>query len=162
MKYYLILIMLIAGVAQATESGSTIKSDTLRAAPYSDAAVIVSLPAATKVEIIKKDGGWMQIKSSQGSGWIRMLSIRRGDTRTGSADLAGLANLASGRSGTGKIVSTTGIRGLNEEELKSARYDDKQLTLAESFLTGRGEAQKFAAQAKLKTQQLNYLPGAAK
>ncbi|MFA6969778.1 MAG: SH3 domain-containing protein [Gallionella sp.] len=159
-QFFLSAILLLPSIAQAVENGTTIKSDSIKAAPFSDAKVIATLPAGARVDILKKDGGWYQIKSPQGSGWIRMLSLRRGEVKAGSAgsELSGLASLASGRSGTGKVVSTTGIRGLNEEELKAAKYDEKQITLAESYATSRSEAQKFAAGARLAAHQMNYLP----
>lgn len=165
MKFYLLFTtLLMSVVAQATENGTTIKSDALKAAPFTDATIVATLPATTKIEIIKKEGGWYQIKSPRGSGWMRMLSIRRGDAKTTSAgsELSGLAALASGRSGTGKVISTTGIRGLNEEELKAAKYDEKQIKLTESFVTSRAEAQKFAASARLTARQLDYLPEASR
>ncbi len=153
-------MLLFTTTAQATESGTTIKADTLRAAPFSDAAVIARLPSGAKVEILKKDGGWYQIKSPQGNGWIRLLSLRRGEAKVGSAgsELSGLAGLTSGRAGTGRIVATTGIRGLNEEQLKAAKYDEKQITLAESYTTSRADAKKFATGARLAARQLDYLP----
>lgn len=164
MKYQLVRIVICAlafcTVAQAAETGTTIKQDSLRDAPFADAKLIATLPASARVEILKKEGGWYQIKTQQGNGWMRMLSIRRGEAKTASAgsELSGLAALSSGRAGTGKIVSTTGIRGLNEEQLKAAKYDEKQLKLAESYATSRTEAQKFAAQAKLSARQMDYLP----
>lgn len=153
-------MLLTAGAAQAGESGSTIKADALKAAPFTDAKIIATLPSGTRIEILKKDGGWYQVKSPRGNGWIRLLSVRRGGAKTSSAgsELSGLAGLASGRAGTGKIVATTGIRGLNEEQLRAAKYDEKQLNLAESYATSRAEAQKFAASAKLAARQLDYLP----
>jgi hypothetical protein len=164
MKFYLLFTLFIAGAAQAAESGTTVKTDSVRSAPFSDAKIITTLPAATRVEILKKDGGWYQIKSAQGSGWIRMLSLRRGDVKAAAGPMSGLAGLASGRAGTGKIVATTGIRGLNEEELKAAHYDEKQIALLESSTSSRAEAQKFAAKARLKARQIDYLaePGASK
>jgi hypothetical protein len=66
--------------------------------------------------------------------------------------------LASGRAGTGKVVATTGIRGLDEEDLKTAKFDAGELKLDESFATTRAEAQKFANQGKLKPLSLDYLP----
>lgn len=153
-------MLLIATTAQAIESGTTIKADTLKAAPFADANVIATLPSGAKVEILNKDGGWYQIKSPQGNGWIRLLSIRRGGAKSASAgsELSGLAGLASGRAGTGRVVATTGIRGLNEEQLKAAKYDEKQVTLAESYTTSRADAKKFAAQAKLIPGKVGYLP----
>ena len=164
MKLILLFMMLLTATAQAAESATTVKSDSVRAAPFSDAKIVVTLPAATKVAILKKDGGWYQIKSAQGSGWIRMLSLRRGDAKAAAKPLSGLAGLTSGRSGTGKIVATTGIRGLNEEELKAAQYDEKQVALLESSTTSRAQAQKFADKARLKARQMDYLadPGASK
>ncbi len=153
-----ITLLLVSCTVQAGENGTTIKSDTLKAAPFSDAKIIATLASGSKVDILKKDGGWYQVNSAQGGGWMRMLSIRRSDAKTAGNQLSGLAGLASGRSGTGKIVSTTGIRGLNEEELKAAKFDEKEVNLAESYLTSRADAQKFAAQAKLNAQQLDYLP----
>lgn len=158
MKTILIFMLLIAASAQATETGTTIKSDSLKAKPFADADTLATLPSGTRLDILKKDGGWFQVKSGKASGWMRMLSIRRGDSKSAGNELSGLAGLASGRAGTGKIVATTGIRGLNEEELKAARYDEKQVSLTESYASSRNEAQKFAAAAKLKPQQVSYLP----
>lgn len=154
----LLLIALLPMSAHAADSGTTTKSDTLRAAPFVDARSVTTLPSGSPVEILKRDGGWYQIKSPQGTGWLRMLSIRRGAASPAGAQLSGLSSLASGRAGTGRVVSTTGIRGLNEEELKAAQYDEKQVTLAESYLTSKSAAEKFAAQGKLKSQNIDYLP----
>jgi hypothetical protein len=167
MKYQLkqiVILMFFCASAHATDSGTTIKPDSLKAAPFADAKVIATLPAASKIDILKKDGGWYQIKSAQGSGWMRMLSIRRGGAKTGTNELSGLAALSSGRAGTGRIVSTTGIRGLNEEELKAAKFDEKQLKLMNAYSSSRADAQKFAAQGKLAARQMAYLPdtGASK
>ncbi|MFA6922595.1 MAG: SH3 domain-containing protein, partial [Gallionella sp.] len=74
MKYKLkqvvtICALVFCAAANAGESGTTIKSDSLRDAPFADAKIIATLPASSKVDILKKDGGWYQIKSPQGSGW---------------------------------------------------------------------------------------------
>ena len=153
-----LLALLIMQPAWAAESGTALKADTIRAEPFADAKVVTALSAGDKVEILKKDGGWLQVKSAKGSGWVRMLSVRKGDARKGSGDAAGLLGLASGRAGTGKVVATTGIRGLNEEELKSAKFNETEIKLAESFATEKADAQKFAAQGKLAARKFDYLP----
>jgi len=155
------LALLAAGAALATETGTALKADQLKAEPFRDAKTVANLSAGDKVEILKRDGGWLQVKSAKGSGWVRMLSIRRGEARKGTGDAAGLLGLASGRAGTGNVVATTGIRGLSEEDLKAARFDAAQLTLAESYATGRAEAKKFAARGKLVARQVDYLPAPA-
>lgn len=152
------LALLAMQPALAAETGTLLKAEALRAKPFADAKVLGNLAAGDKVSILKKDGGWLQIKSSKGSGWVRMLSVRKGEARKAGSDAAGLLNLASGRAGTGKVVATTGVRGLNEEELKAAKFDEKELQQAESYATSGADAQRFASQGKLKAQKFDYLP----
>lgn len=165
-RYFHILLavlLLAAPTAHAGDSGAAVKADELKAEPFRDAKTVGKLATGDKVDILKKDGGWLQVKSAQGSGWVRMLSIRRGEARKTSSgsEIAGLAGLASGRAGTGRVVATTGIRGLNEEELKAAHYNETELKLAESYLTSSAEAKKFAGKGKLAARKLEYLPGPA-
>lgn len=163
-SYFLLAAFLLAApTALAGESGAAVKADELKAEPFRDAKTVGKLKSGDKVEILKKDGGWLQVNSARGSGWVRMLSIRRGEARKASAgsEIAGLAGLASGRAGTGRVVATTGIRGLNEEELKAAKYNEAELKLAESSLTSRAEAKKFATKGKLSARKLDYLPDPA-
>lgn len=152
--------MLLAAPGLYAESGAALKPDAIRAEPYSDARSVGKLAVGDKVEIVTRKGGWMQIKSARGNGWVRMLSIRRGEARKTSTtgELAGLLGMASGRAGTGKVVATTGVRGLSEEELKSAKYDEGEIKLLHSYTTSRAEAQSFAAQGKLVPREMDYLP----
>lgn len=151
-------LLLAAGTALAGDGGSALKADALRAEPFRDAKVVGSLAPGDPVDILKKQGGWFQVKSAKGSGWVRMLSIRRGAARKGGGDVAGIVGLASGRAGTGRVVATTGIRGLSEEELKAAEYNEAEVKKAESYATTRADAQKFAASGKLAARKVEYLP----
>ena len=159
----LLCSLLVLPAAHAVDSGAAIKADELKAEPFRDAKTLATLAVGDKVTILKKNGGWLKVKSAKGSGWVRMLSIRRGAARKSSAanQASGLAGLASGRAGTGRVVATTGIRGLNEEELKAAKYDEVELKLMESFLTGRPDAKKFAANGKLTARNMDYLPNSS-
>jgi hypothetical protein len=153
-----LLWLLLQSVALAAESGTALKADAIRAEPFGDAKQVATLATGDKVEILKKDGGWLQVKSAKGKGWVRMLSIRKGDAKKGSGEAAGLLALTSGRAGTGKVVATTGIRGLNEEELKAASFNAKELQLAESYAVKKADAQKFAKQGKLAARPFGYQP----
>jgi len=157
-------LFLAIGTALAGEGGSALKADDLKAEPFRDAKTVGSLAAGDHVEILDKQSGWFRVKSAAGSGWVRMLSIRRGEARKGGGDAAGLAGLASGRAGTGRVVATTGIRGLSEEELTAARYNEAELKKTESYATTRAQAQQFAASGKLAARKVEYLPtpGSAK
>ncbi len=150
--------LLLSGALQAAESGTALKNDDIKAEPFRDAKTVATLATGDKVDILKKDGGWFQVKSAKGQGWVRMLSIRKGDVRKGGSDASGLLGLASGRAGTGKVVATTGIRGLNEEELKAAKFNEEELKRAESYATSKSAAAKFAAQGQLAARPFDYLP----
>lgn len=159
MKMTLLFVaLLLTPLARAGESGATLKADELKAEPFRDAKTIAKLAAGDPVEILDKDGGWLRVKSAKGNGWVRMLSIRRGAARKSGSEVSGLAGLASGRAGTGHVVATTGIRGLNEEELKLAKFNEKELKAAESYLTSRADAQKFSGKGKLQARAMDYLP----
>jgi hypothetical protein len=154
----IMLLWLWVSAAIASEPGTALKADEIKAEPFRDAKKVGALVAGDRVEILKKDGGWFQVKSAKGNGWVHMLSIRRGEARKSGADASGLLGLASGRAGTGKVVATTGVRGLNEEDLKTAKFNEGQVKKLESFSVGKTAAAKFAAQGKLKARKLDYLP----
>lgn len=155
-----LLWLLLQSAAMAAESGTALKADAIRAEPFGDAKQVATLAKGDTVEILKKDGGWLQVKSAKGKGWVRMLSIRKGDAKKGSGEAEGLLALSSGRAGTGKVVATTGIRGLNEEELKAASFNAQELKLDESYAVSKADAQKFAKQGKLVARPFGYLPDA--
>lgn len=159
-KLLVVVCLLLPLSSMAQEKGTALKADTLAAEPFADAKKIGALAKGDAVTILKKQGGWYQVKAPKGQGWVRMLSIRRGEATKSSAakEAGGVAALSTGRAGTGQIVSTTGVRGLNEEELKSAKFDENELKKAESFGVSKADAQAFAAKGKLKAQSLAYLP----
>ncbi len=152
-----LLWMLMSSVL-AAESGIALKADDIRAEPFGDAKSVGKLAANDKVDIVGKNGGWLQVKSAKGKGWVRMLSIRKGNAKKGANESAGLLSMASGRAGTGKVVATTGIRGLNEEELKAAKFNEEEVKLVETYSTSKEQAQQFANEGKLVARKFDYLP----
>lgn len=152
-----LLVCILPQAGAAVETGSAIKKDVIKAEPFRDAKIVGSLAAGDNVTIVRRDGGWIRISAPK-PGWVRMLSIRRGSGPSApGTTLSGLADLASGRAGTGTVVATTGIRGLNEVDLKKAEFNEKELKLAESFIVDKIEAEEFAAQARLKARSVAYL-----
>lgn len=150
--------LLLAQAAWAAESGTLTKNDELKDKPFRDAKTVKMLAAGEPVAILARDGGWFKVKAGKKSGWVRMLSVRKGDAKAASSSASGLLALASGRSATGKVVATTGVRGLNEEELKAASFDAEQIQLAESYAASKADAQQFAAEGKLVARPFDYLP----
>jgi len=70
--------------------------------------------------------------------------------------------VASGRAGTGKVIATTGVRGLNEEELKNAQYNEVEVVKLESYTQSPAQGQQFAKIGGLNPLKLSYLPESRK
>lgn len=161
MKWVLIgtvALLLNVNVALAAEVGTMLKADELKAEPFRDAKTIKALAAGEQLGIVGKEGGWLNVKAGKATGWVKMLSVQQGAAKKGANDTSGLLALSSGRASTGKIVATTGVRGLNEEELKAAKFDAQELQNAESNAVSKADAQQFAAQGKLTARPIDYLP----
>lgn len=143
----------------AAETGSALKNDSIRFEPFSDAKVTGSLNRGDSIEILGKKGAWLQVKSKSTSGWVRLLSVKRGNSST-SNQMGGVLSAASGRAGTGQVVSTTGIRGLSAEDLKSASFNEAEVKTLEGYTQSPEQGRQFANAAKLKTVSFANLTAA--
>lgn len=153
----LCMVLLISPVALALDGGTLTRAETLRVKPFADAAQVAPLASGSKVGIVSRNGGWYQVKTAGKTGWVRMLSVRR-QTVTASR-ITGLASVASGRTGTGKVTTTTGVRGLDSEDLAVATFDEAQMAKVETYRVSRPSAEAFARQAKLVVRDVQPLPG---
>ncbi len=143
----------------AQEQGVAVKLDDIKSEPFKDAKTLGALRKGDSVTILKKQGGWMEIKANQEKGWVRVLSVRKGaGGSNAAAEIGGVAGIATGRAGTGQVVSTTGVRGLGEEDLKSAKFNEAELKKAEAAAIAADEAKQFAAKGALDARQVNWLP----
>lgn len=162
MKLHTLLYLLttaslsIAATAFAAETGTAIKADTLRAQPFADAKSSGALTKNEPLELLTKKGAWLQVKTKKSTGWVRLLSVKRTNSGT---SLKGTVDVATGRAGTGKVVSTTGIRGLSAEELKSAQFNEVEMKKLESLAVSKADAQQFASSGGLSSNKTAYLKG---
>ena len=159
MKKIFLIMMCAPLLALAGEAGTAIKIDTLRAEPFADAKTSGTLNKGDSVDILSKKGAWLQVKTKKNSGWVRLLSVKRGGVSSSNA-VGSAIDVASGRAGTGKVVSTTGIRGLSAEELKSAKFNEEEMKKMESYTTSAADGEKFANAGGLSKTSLTYFKGA--
>ncbi len=153
----LLAVIFIPGTSWAGEAGSALKDDIIRAEPYTDANKTGDMARGEKLEILDKKGAWLNVKTAKVSGWVRLLSVKRG-TSSGGSEVKGLLDLASGRAGTGKIVATTGVRGLSEEDLKKAIFNETEVKQLESYTQSSDQGWQFADSGGLKAVKFEYLP----
>jgi hypothetical protein len=158
-----VLLGLACSLSAAAETAVTNRETELKREPFSDAATLATLPAQSSVEILKRQGGWTQVKpANAAAGWVRMLNLRLGSgtaTKQGDSGIGALFNVA--RSGSSGNTVTTGIRGLSEEDLRTARPNPQELQRMQQFSVSAPEAQKFASAARLQKQPVEYIRGSS-
>lgn len=142
-----------ASLPAIAASGNMIKDEDLRSAPAVAASIVTHLARDTPVDVLARQGGWTQVSVKGVSGWVRILSVR---TQVAAGSASDLAALATRREGS-QVVAVAGLRGLNEEELKAARFDATQLVTLEQYRATPQEAARFARAGHLQARKIPYL-----
>lgn len=159
----LCLLALMPAAAVAAESALIVRATELKKEPYVDAETVATLPDQARVEILRRQGGWTQIKAqgAAAQGWVRMLSLRLGDgaARKGDRGIGSLLSVA--RSGSSGTTVATGVRGLSEEDLRNASPNPEELKKMEKLAATLQDVRKFSGSANLGSQQVDYLPAPA-
>ncbi len=151
--------LLFTNLSLAAESGSALKNDSMRLEPYADAKVTGTFNRGDTLEILTKKGAWLQVKNKKNTGWVRLLSVKRGSTSANN-QTSGVLAVASGRAGTGQVVSTTGIRGLSAQDLKAAKFNESEVKTMESYTLTVEQGRQFANAGNLKTVVFSNLKAA--
>lgn len=132
-----------------------LKDDDLRAQPDATAPTLGRLAKGSSVRILASQGGWTRVTADGRTGWVRVLSVR--SASQSGADLTGLVKAGTAAPDSGKVVAVAGVRGLDEESLKSAAFNPAQIQLLDSYALGRAEAEQFAQAAGLRALAVPYL-----
>ena len=153
-------LAVVPGLAAGQETGTALKADEIKAEPFKDARTLGKMAKGDALHILARKSGWLQVRVGTKTGWVRLLSVRRGQAGQASAakEIGAVAGVATGRTGTGQVVSTTGVRGLDADELKAAKFDARQIAKVESLAVSAGEAKSFDAECTLVAQKIQWLP----
>ena len=100
----------------------------------------------------------MRVKTQAGAeGWVKMLSLRYGGpgvAKRGDSGLAQAVNVA--RSGASGTQVTTGVRGLDETDINTAKPNLPELKKLEGYAESKQSSSSFADSGKLKAQRVEY------
>ena len=151
---------LLSGAVHAAQNGVLIRSEILHAQPASSSANVGSVAKGSSVNVLAKKSGWIQVRTGTKQGWVRILSVRTSAAFASRAasDIAGVAQMATGKRQPGQIVATAGVRGLSEEDLKAAHFNEQGLNELAGYKLSASAAQSFAHQGKLVRRSIPYLP----
>ena len=143
--------------------GRALRQTELKAEPSVGARTLSTLAPNTPVTITNRQGGWLQVTSGDARGWVRLLHVSSqplAGSINARAELEAAARVATGRAGRGNVAVTTGIRGLDEKELREAQPNTEELARMESYGAQPEAAQAHAKARGLERRQLPYPPPA--
>ena len=153
----ILALLLLLPLLAAAEPATVIRPAELKQEPATDAVTIATLPESTAVDAIERKGGWTRVKAGAGEGWVRMLSLRLGGATTAKPGASGLTQAFNvARTGTSGTQATTGVRGLDAEQIANAQPNPAELAKLEKFAADRDAAASFATQGKLSPTSVAY------
>lgn len=150
MRYWLMLLLVAGTTMAAAVDGlpAVVQKDsvTVYSKPAFTAPTVATLGRRDKVEIATQQGLWYEVALHSGArGYLRVNEVRIADaSATHTQDTMRI--LLTGKSGTGRVTETAGVRGLDESDLRSAAFDGAQLAQMEDLRVSAQAAAHYAAQ----------------
>jgi hypothetical protein len=82
---FLLLVLALAAPIVCAEPAVTVRAVDLKAKAASDAKSVASLPVNTTVDLVKREGAWVQLRSGKDLGWAKLFDVRLAGANTGPA-----------------------------------------------------------------------------
>ncbi|WP_071871990.1 SH3 domain-containing protein [Atopomonas hussainii] len=142
--------------AWANQAAFTSQATQLRLTPTHQASAIQALPANQSLTLLKREGGWYQVKLANGQeGWLPLLHVRLAPSNNQQrSDLGQLLGSTSASQGS---TLSSGVRGVNEEQLSGPSSNlPADLQPLDRYRANAEQARAFAAQAPLRSETLDY------
>ena len=155
----LLALVLIVPLARAAAPGYATRDLELRAEPAAGAAVVGTLAKGAKFEIAGEKGAWSNVVAGGLKGWTLSFYVMPGEPPAQVSLGTRLGEVWS--LGTERRAETTamiGVRGLDEEQLKSAQFNGPELQRLEALAESRAAGDAFAQRGHLMPQAVPYLP----
>ena len=153
-----ILFLLLFPLLALAEPASVIRPTELKKEPATDAAKVADLAENAPVDAGERSGGWIRVRTPAGAeGWVKLLALRYGGpgaARAGDTGLSQALNVA--RTGASGTRVTTGVRGLEAEQIAAARPNTAELNRMRSFAATRDSSAGFAENGELQRQRVDY------
>src|SRR5256712_1547524 len=153
MKRVLVVLACVFPLVVLAEPATVIRSTELKKEPATDSATLAELAENTAVDALERRGGWTRVKAAAAEGWVKMLALRYGaggGAKQGDTGLTQLFNVA--RTGSSGTQVTTGVRGLEAEQVTNPQPNAAELKKMQGYASTRDAARSFARQGKLQSQ----------
>lgn len=155
-----VLALACAGTVAAQQV--TLERDSpLYSEPRLESAPVAQLKQGATGDVLGRQGGWLNLKTPAGSGWLFTFNVRFPSQKAETADPGSGAALGRvfGPRRSSSVTSSIGIRGLEEEDLKQAAFDAGQMKLLGGYATTKEAAEQGARGAGLAPAKVDYFGG---
>ena len=139
-----------------------IRAGDLLAQPFIDAISAAKLTASQPVTIVERRGPWVSVQSAGKTGWVRLLNLRlepsgpvRPATAAKPSNVSSLSSML--RTGSSGRTVTTGVKGMDEQDIRNATPNYGELTRLEVLGVEADEARADAAKRPLIARKVDYL-----
>jgi hypothetical protein len=151
-----LLALLLAAVPAFAQQVLLERESALYSEPRMDSSPVAQLQRGTSGEVISRQGGWLNIKTPAGTGWLFSFNVRFPSQRAeGGSGGAGLGRVFGPNRPS--VTSTIGIRGLEEEDLRQASFDAGQMKLLDGYVASKQAAEEGARAKSLAPVRVDYL-----
>lgn len=152
------LVLSVASATAWAAPGTVLRDEKLYSQPSSRASVTATVPKGASVNILAKQGGWLRVTAGRSTGWIRLLSVRAGAGGLSGVGVGDVVGAATTRSDPSRVVAVAGLRGLNDEDLKQAKFNAAELARLDGLKVTTQQARDFASRSALAAVNLPELP----
>ena len=152
------LLLCMTSASAHAASGTVLRSEKIYSQPSSGSKVTANVAKGTTVNILSKQGGWLRVAAGSQTGWMRLLSVRAGAGGLSSSGVGDVLGAATTRSDPSRVVAVAGLRGLNDEELKQAKFNGDELARLGTWNVSAAQAKSFASQSGLVAVNVPTLP----
>lgn len=152
-----------APLVWAQSVGTTNRATELKADPRADSVTVANLPRETAIVDIGRSSGWIKVQTGdKKTGWLRSFHVSmKGNIAESSSSGGFFSSLTSlfapARREPPKTISTVGIRGLSEEEMKNAKPNPVEFNKMKSYAASKADAEAAARRARLNAQTVAYV-----
>lgn len=159
MRYFTLLCAAVCGAAlaagQAAEIPAVVSKPSVdvHSGPDFSTPRLTQLSRNDAVKISAQQGLWYQLKLTGKPGYVRVNDVR---VASAGVDNSGSGVLFAGKSGAGRASETAGVRGLDENDLRTAYANTAQLAKMESYRATPAAAASYARSKGLADTAVPY------